>query len=243
MKRMIVVQLMGGLGNQIFQYAAALAIQDAMKKQGPICFVSADNKHSRQTYFHLFNGGSLLREPFPIGDRYCQNDAFEAWNPSTFKDTETLLLYGYFQFIPAIASVIPRLQREFGLFQESRAAFVHVRRGDYLQNPTLHWLQSPEYYEEGMKLVGADKWVVFSDDLDWCREQSCFQRPDLQFIDEKDEVTALRLMASCTQGAVISNSTFSYWAAILGDIECVVYPKKWYGDSTPVLFPEGWMEL
>lgn len=239
---MIVVQLQGGLGNQIFQYAAALAVRTVME-DSRILFLTSENKHSTQNYFHLFRSGSQLREPIPIGNRYFQGDAFEAWNPKAYAKYKEIFLYGYFQFIPAIYPIIPQIQREFGITYKIDAAFIHVRRGDYLEHPTLHWVQPASYYEEGMKRIGAERWLLFSDDLDWCRQQPCFQRSDLTFVEEKDEVECLRMMAGCKQGALISNSTFSYWGAMLGDLDCVVYPKKWYGDASPILFPEGWMEL
>ena len=58
-----------------------------------------------------------------------------------------------------------------------------------------------------------------------------------------NELHTLYCMIKCKGGAVISNSTFSWWGAILGENNKVVYPKNWYGDAKPTLFPEGWICL
>jgi hypothetical protein len=69
-------------------------------------------------------------------------------------------------------------------------------------------------------------------------------QPPFEIIDEADELAGLMLMSLCEGGAVISNSTYSWWGAMLG---CnyvgapVVYPKKWIGEENPVLFPEAWV--
>jgi hypothetical protein len=50
-------------------------------------------------------------------------------------------------------------------------------------------------------------------------------------------------MISCTGGAILANSTFSWWAAILSDTPYVVYPTKWIAQKVDNLFPENWVSL
>ena len=67
-----------------------------------------------------------------------------------------------------------------------------------------------------------------------------------ELLDEKDELAGLMLMSLCEGGAVISNSTFSWWGAMLG---CgatgvpVAYPAKWIGKENPDLFPPSWIRI
>lgn len=247
---MITVRLQGGLGNQLFQYAAALAVKKHLSL--PIYFVMfEENVHNTlgHNYTELFDGNLHTTVPEDAEIVYNQYSSFEPWNPA-FLQARTIFLNGYFQYLPALINVIPEIKQNFltalrkktgtrGSFYNT--AFVHVRRGDYLLNPTYHWVQPVSYYEEGMRIIAAKKWFVFSDDVEWCRKQACFD--SAQIFDEPDELVVLELMASCKGGAVISNSSFSWWGAILGGTERVVYPELWSEMHKPVLFPSTWVEL
>jgi hypothetical protein len=94
-----------------------------------------------------------------------------------------------------------------------------------------------------MSLINAEQWLVFSDDIIWCRQQPCFQKENVVLCDEPNELIALHVMSSCGAGAVISNSSFSWWAAVLGEIAPVVYPDLWSEHHKPNLFPETWTRL
>ncbi len=60
---------------------------------------------------------------------------------------------------------------------------------------------------------------------------------------------AIDLMTlSMCDSQIIANSSFSWWAAWLGEGEFVVYPKPWYGFAlqninTEMMFPEYWTAL
>ena len=51
---------------------------------------------------------------------------------------------------------------------------IHVRRGDYLAAPSARTIPNA-YYEETVELIRADdpstQFLVFSDDIEWCRKQ------------------------------------------------------------------------
>lgn len=253
---MITVHLQGGLGNQIFQYAAALAVRKV--RGGTIWFTQGENAHNimRRDYVtELFVEGNRHSTVRPAAiARYTQYSAFEPWMPNWFGSAATIYLEGYFQSLPELvpilpelrASLLPALHRSTSIQLDStlsHTAFVHVRRGDYLLNPTYHWIQPLSYYEKGMSLINAEQWLVFSDDIVWCRQQPCFQKENVVLCDEPNELIALHVMSSCGAGAVISNSSFSWWAAVLGEIAPVVYPDLWSEQHKPNLFPETWTRL
>jgi len=50
---------------------------------------------------------------------------------------------------------------------------------------------------------------------------------------------------SCCKNHIIANSTFSWWGAYLNQSEdkLVCYPKKWFGDSKKMAFPETWISI
>jgi hypothetical protein len=268
MNEQILVHLQGGLGNQMFQYAAALAVSQQTKSTVQILCICSPNKHNRLNHKYV---GDLFHELLELEGivwnddlcQYSQSNAFERWNPKFLPSCSPLFLNGYFQYLPAIECAIPFLQETFlhRLFASiptprilpngSQSAFLHVRRGDYLNHPTYHWAQDIDYYKKGIEYVQKQnpyiyKWYVFSDDLEWCREQPLFNSPRIELIQEENEYQALALMIQCQGGAVIANSTFSWWGAMLGadsSKKPVVYPLKWCGQETVILFPQAWRGL
>lgn len=264
MNEQILVHLQGGLGNQIFQYAAAIAISRETKTRINLLCICSENKHNYLNHNYVDDLFHELEEVKGVAwnnpCQYSQSNAFERWNPKFLPSCSTLILNGYFQYLPAIDYAIPFLQETF-LFRllasipnprilpnGSQSAFLHVRRGDYLKHPTYHWEQGIEYYTKGIEYVQKHnpyiyKWYVFSDDLEWCREQPLFNNPQFELIQEENEYQALALMIQCQGGAVIANSTFSWWGAMLGadfSKRPIVYPLKWCGKETVILFPKSW---
>jgi hypothetical protein len=132
---------------------------------------------------------------------------------------------------------------------------VHVRRGNYLNEPTLFPVCSQEYYHTALDLLPPGNIIVFSDDPQWCAEHLSWMRPTavtgFQVTDELEthvdgnpDYVDLLLMASCDRH-VIANSSFSWWGAFLSANRSPVYPVHWYGpgfdDIDPTLmFPPSW---
>jgi hypothetical protein len=116
---------------------------------------------------------------------------------------------------------------------------IHVRRGDYVGNPFYVNLTETNYYEKAMdQFPGAD-FLVFSDDITWCKEQALFDGCEFA---ENDEITDFNLMAGCC-GHIIANSSFSWWAAYVGSGKTVA-PRAWYSDGIErTKCPAHWVRL
>lgn len=106
--------------------------------------------------------------------------------------------------------------RELGEeLKKGETIFIHARRVRY---PTL---LSKEYYrtalEDILKKVANPKFVVFSDDPDWTRENIDFGNSPVQWVEHNadDELADIWLM-SCCRHAIMANSSFSWWGAWLG---------------------------
>lgn len=120
---------------------------------------------------------------------------------------------------------------------------VHVRRGDYLHHPQHHPVPSLRYYTEAIAAQGARSVVVFSDDLEWCRQH--FGR-DVHYFAVPSDTPALRaprdwidfFAMSAADALVISNSTFSWWAAWLARTNAVIYPQPWFGPALSYIDPQ-----
>lgn len=130
---------------------------------------------------------------------------------------------------------------------------VHLRRGDYAELSTSVGILGVRYYFNGIKVISnsvSHKQIwIFSDD-----EKASFalatqlEEMGLKNIKKRFELTdseSLKLM-SLGSGIVIANSTFSWWAAFLGNYENnVVAPREWY-KGMPVpneLIPKEWKSI
>ena len=143
------------------------------------------------------------------------------------------------------------MHTKYAIQDTRELAFVHVRRGDYLSLPeTDFWRQDIDtYYREALATLrqgtaAIKRILVISDDIAWCKAQPLFNEEGIECIEESDELAALAIMSLCHGGAVITNSTFSWWGAMFGPQTVgakVVYPERWYKTARPQLFPDTWV--
>ena len=263
----IFVERWGGLGNQLFQYTAALTV--ALKYQCPL-FFSKELMNSHNTlhnnYSALFEfgyeseylGTNILTLP---GFTMFTRLAFHPWTPEEVPRQAVLL--GYFQYYPAIKETIPlvceSLSRKLSdrcdaAFLKYRVnptdIFIHVRRGDYLDKPDIHYLQGQDYYESAFRLMveklGYHPTQIFilSDDIEWCKSQEWLMAiSGVKLVDEANELDALALMSLIKAGAIIANSTFSWWSAVFNPGSIVIHPKRWMFSQIFDLFPPQWHGL
>jgi hypothetical protein len=104
--------------------------------------------------------------------------------------------------------------------------------------------------EEVRKKYEDVRFLVFSDDIHWCRNSEMFKN-DCEFFIRKslneNPMIDLHLMSSCSHH-IISNSSFSWWAAWLasGQKKTVIAPTKWiFGiDSRGAgIVPDEWITI
>ena len=109
-----------------------------------------------------------------------------------------------------------------------------TRRGDFLLEKfrKQFYICTPEYFEKAIdeidKRVEEPQFVVFSDDVDWCKKNMKFPKETV-FESGNDPIwEKIRLMYSC-KNFIISNSTFSWWAQFLSrnQKKVVIAPKEW----------------
>ena len=132
------------------------------------------------------------------------------------------------------------------LYNEGSATSIHVRRGNYLDLRDHHIVQPMSYYEDAMEVLDdkTDWYLVFSDDIEWCRGN--FIGNNFIFVQDTDYVEMF-LMSKCTNN-IIANSSFSWWGAFLGDPNgrTVIAPKDWFPNNNPNasdIVPEYWIKL
>lgn len=116
---------------------------------------------------------------------------------------------------------------------------IHLRRGDYVNNPTYVDLATTGYYIDATNLFPNRKFLVFSDDIPFAK--TYFEGDKFAFDDSVDSIEALNKMASC-DGIIMANSSLSWWASFLAPASGkIVAPKLWFTDGiNRVTFPKKW---
>lgn len=119
---------------------------------------------------------------------------------------------------------------------------IHLRRGDYVDNPFYVDLSKTGYYIDATNLFPNRQFLVFSDDLPFAR--TYFEGDKFFFDESKDEIEAFNKLASC-DGIITANSSFSWWASYLNKTnDKKVYPKLWFSDGiSRVGFPNDWVAI
>lgn len=147
--------------------------------------------------------------------------------------------------------------------------FLHVRRGDpnlvdargfkwsYTECCEQHPPQSIEYYQEALSQFPDDQEVIIvSDSPEWVEEQELF-KPERFYVSTPEEkypdgsytpYIDLCIMSLC-KGAIIANSSLSWWGAWLqNDSAKIIAPKNWFGPAyadknTSDLYCDKWIVI
>lgn len=196
-----------------------------------------------RTQSRLLRGG-IKRISRPLHFRtYIARD-FEAAR-STLRTRGRVRLRGLFQdadrlysYRREIRSLIgPRLAVHRSTLRPGPYGALHVRRGDYVAVPNyskIFGACSPRYFLRGFEAMSEDLPVVIvSDDPDWCRGMVS-DWPNLERIEVVSGTSHfddLATLAGATE-LVMSNSTFSWWGALLGNPQRVYFPQPWFTDRT-----------
>jgi len=270
----IIPNVMGGIGNQMFIVAAAYVASKQNNiplyiLQNPLNHYIA-NMHNqlKQNYnasiFNHFGEHCVCNltdiEYFKHhGYRVHNPKGFMSWNPNEI--VPGTILNSYYQYWPVLQAYEEELRelflkgiqihidKIFSQYSFEDAAFLHIRRGDYLKLPEFHYVQTIEdyykpAYEKLKELTNVDKIYVLSDDKEWAKSQPFFSNNSIfTIVDIPNELDAMAFMSKCTAGAIIGNSTFSWWGAFLGayaNRSPVIVPKRWIAEPIVCLFPNEW---
>lgn len=148
------------------------------------------------------------------------------------------------------SNVVSFVLEQFPIIKESLS--IHIRRGDYVNQPNHHPVVPVSYYEKILNQISNkyEKVFVFSDDIDWVKEKFVGDKFVFPQFDSNNDMNSFVLM-SLAKDNVIGNSTYSWWAAWLNKNENkkVYTPnyKQWFGPSysnldTKDLIPENWIQ-
>jgi hypothetical protein len=232
----------GRLGNQIFQVALLFAVG---QRRGHDFYLSR-NDEALWDCFDL----DVPTDGAPCTYRFDEVNGSCNYDPRAFEQPDGTAYHGYFQsyrYLDECKASLVRFLRFNGSYRALTEAMlfayrrrhgrplvsVHVRRGDYVvPDAEGSWgnLASDGYYERAVQAIGDDvAYLVFSDDLAWCRRS--FDLECVEFVDV-DHCTSLCLMTGCDVN-VVANSSFSWWGAYLNPRAEVYAPSRWFGTAMP----------
>lgn len=254
------MRMQGGLGNQMFQFAAGYA---AAKRLGAeLALDISSYKFDRQRQFNLDLFAIPMKVVFGSVPTVSEYGTLE-YNPKLLSDiSEFAVLSGFFQDERYFVNVRQELTNLFqsrkplpfgyeGYLNKivtSNSVALTVRRGDYLVKQGYHGVLEPHYYRAALHWMTRNTSLgmcaldlfIFSDDIEWCKKNimlpsylrsMTFIENDMTTRDHLGREDAdIHLMKHC-KGHILANSTFSWWGSWLSESPFVVAPKKWYADS------------
>jgi Glycosyl transferase family 11 len=297
---LVITRLIGGLGNQMFQYATgrALALRNGAALKFDVTGFAVVGSHTKRWYelncFSVHGGEASeaelarfgragkprsprleqmlrrLRIDWRRGALPIYHEPHFQFDPAVPELSAPVYLDGYWQCERYFSGIAGVLRREFTAqapldgenaaiaagIDAVNAVSLHVRRGDYVSNPTtnrVHGTCSPDYYRRAIDYVAgrtaAPHIFVFSDDPQWGRANLRFAVP-MTFVDANPPDHGYRdmqLMARCRHH-IIANSSFSWWGAWLNPSpdKTVIAPQQWFSASkndTSDLIPPDWVRL
>lgn len=152
------------------------------------------------------------------------NTDFYFYDPENFKKYENEIRTWYSASIP----------------ENTGKVAIHVRRGDFIDNPHHFDLTKTDYYKKAVEEFKGCEFLVFSDDIEWCK--GYFIGDEYEFCGITDPVEAMNQMSAC-EGHIIANSSFSWWGAYLSPYgHKVVAPKNQFNDGVERLkYPLNWI--
>ena len=266
---MIIIKLIGGMCNQMFQYAYGLHLS---LKYNQVLFLDTSfyNNQQGNGVIRKFELNKFPNLSYNLFNNLTNNKTIYRINESN-KYTDNILgndnyyIEGYWQNENYFISHEKEIRNAFKCnnttekFNQYKSKIdkyikqgqiiisLHVRRTDYVKTNGFHPIQSINYYENAIFEIGNyDKLLIFSDDIKWCQENFKFDK--MLFIQGLDNVEDLWLMKECTHN-IIANSSFSWWGAWLNENgeKKVIAPYQWFGGDNNInsvdIVPKKWVRL
>lgn len=257
--RIVSVNIIGGLGNQMFQIAAAYAY--AKRENGTLQIRYMD-RYEKNDGRDIYWDSVFIRVRDSLVSRLPPLKAWKEFSPITYTPIPPLTddgiyLTGYMQSSKYYADAESK-QAVKDLFrvdedqkkeinhkyqvlidQKHRVVVIHARRTDYLLNAGVHGPLPGDYYKEAvnraMKTIENPIFVLASDDNSFWG----FIAPSIPdvFSHEhyticENEIHTMYLLQQF-ENFIMSNSTFIWWIVWLADSKHVWVPSKWFGPRGP----------
>jgi hypothetical protein len=238
----------GHLGNQLFQIASTMGI--AIKNNQEFCYPRWSYNASFIKSLPLLQNLEwiALKEKqfhYDTVELDAENYDLEGWFQSE-KYFDINAVKSYFQFE---SSLLANLKIKYKDAFAKKTILISIRRGDFVDHPD--YFQLPiQYYIQAL-ISNFPDWnnsslIILSDDIEYCKYHFSFLE-NAFFANQLSAIEQLALSSICDD-FIISNSTFSWWCAWLGEKENskVIRPLHYFTESKRKVdndqdyFPERW---
>jgi hypothetical protein len=262
------VILKAGLGNQLFMIANGYAYSLRNKTKFTISETWSGISRDRPSYWNnLFSNLKKYTVKYSKCKVYKERDWSYSYIPKLnydvnfkgyfqsedyFKDFRSEILK-LFEFPNELKEIIDEKKKKYNFNNETPIVAVHIRRGDYLKLRHIHYVLPLRYFVNAQQKLEKElglrpRYAYFSNDIKWVREN--FELTDQDMIIEGNkDYEDLALMSQCNH-FIISNSSFSWWAAYLGyykntdKVSKVIAPDIWFNYAGPKnwysIYPPEW---
>lgn len=242
---MKVVRVIGGLGNQMFQYAFYLSLL----KQNPDTYLDISGFsnykiHSfqldkvfklekaqyykpnifRKLLFNLFSKKITLQDTLyhenitslPSKDIYF--DGY--WNSEKYFDQVGNLVRDEFN----LKHKIDKKNKDLlTILSQTNSVSIHVRRGDYLSSELNRRIYgnicTTNYYKKAIQCLESKiqnpQYYIFSNDIDWCRKNLDIDGFYVNWNSSPEESYKDLYLMQNCKHNILANSTFSWWSGWL----------------------------
>lgn len=258
---MATIELMGGLGNQLFQIFTLMSY--SMNVKGSFFFEEVEIRigHRKKTYWTTFLKSLAPYVKVPVALPVHRERGFN-YTPIPTSPSDKKL-YGYFQSYKYFEShqdyimdllkfkdtkqhVCSRVPLDY-----TNSISLHFRIGDYKPLQNIHPIMSIEYYKLALNTLMDD-----TGRTDWTVLYVCEEK-DLAIVEQsvreiRDDINMssmtfrrlegtledweeMLVMSLCRHN-IIANSTFSWWGATLNQTpgRRVYYPCVWFGPGANI---------
>jgi len=258
----IISKIIGGVGNQFFQYAVARALSLRTGMALKLDIEDFEEYNLRKFELENFNINVEIATPEEIkklkkkkifNKTYFKEKKAE-FNSKINKIKKSAYLEGYWQNEKYFKDFEKEIKNDFifkkldfiknqDILEEilcTNSVSINIRLGDYLseQNREIYHICKNKYYENAMKYISEKiknpVFYLFSDDHEYVEENYEFCAP-VKIIKSGSWQEDFYLMQKCKHN-IIPNSSFAWLAAWLNknSEKIVVAPKFWYNPNSKV---------
>jgi hypothetical protein len=290
LKKKVIVRLLGGMGNQLHQYAYGLFLSH--KVNGDLyldCeFLNTHSKKLNITFRHfelnkfeikyknfksVLSSHLILRiiKHFKINSyfRYFKTKIVFHYTPISevvdikinfyyldglmgfYKDYQEDLSF-LFKNLKINQIFLNLLEEVNNLVIGENSVAIHIRRTDYLKVGSIHHVLDLDYYTKSINYIKSKVnnpiFYIFSDDKKFVYENFSFENfKILNYSGDNSSFFDFLAIRQC-QHFIIANSTFSWWAAFIGNKKnsIVIAPSVFLANEDldfKTTYPKEWLIL
>jgi FkbM family methyltransferase len=256
-EKTVVCVLMGGIGNQLFQYAFGKSVAAALGWEivFDTSFYDRDTYKNKQIVSLITRNERFLHgEMFQVEGMYGLSEGqIRGLNqlPTVPSEVKALKLDGYWQgesyfdkriglelyngieehakSVPAVKTLANRIENE------RHALALHIRRHEYEHMG----LCDPNYYLGAIENISQSKsgvkFFVFTDQPNFSRYLLTAAKVNFEVVESGSDIGDLYLISRC-RDFILSNSSYSWWGAWFGEQlsskrnlsqSTIIAPKEW----------------